>query len=93
MKIKKGDLVQVLPRQGPRQEGRVVEARPRERRVLVENVNLIKRHTRPRPIRNASQMGGPQIEPGGVIERRAAARLERDGRLPDVQAADPGRHG
>src|ERR671915_539805 len=71
MKVKKGDLVQVLSGKDRGKQGRVLEARPTERRVIVENLNMIKRHTRPRPVRNASRMGGPQIEPGGVIEKPA----------------------
>jgi large subunit ribosomal protein L24 len=71
MKVKKGDLVQVLSGKDRGKQGRVIESRPAERRVLVENLNLVKRHTKPRPIRNASRMGGPQIEPGGVIEKAA----------------------
>jgi large subunit ribosomal protein L24 len=71
MKIKKGDLVQILSGKDRGKQGRVIESRPGERRVIVENLNLVKRHTRPRPIRNASGMGGPQIEPGGVIEKPA----------------------
>ena len=71
MKIRKGDLVQILSGKDRGKQGRVIESRPGERRVIVENLNLIKRHTRPRPIRNASRMGGPQIEPGGVIEKPA----------------------
>jgi large subunit ribosomal protein L24 len=71
MKVKKGDLVQVLTGKDRGKQGRILEARPSERRVLVENINMIKRHTRPRPVRNASRMGGPQIEPGGVIEKAA----------------------
>jgi large subunit ribosomal protein L24 len=70
-KVRKGDLVQLLSGKDRGKQGRVIEARPGERRVLVENLNLVKRHTRPRPIRNASRMGGPQIEPGGVIEKPA----------------------
>jgi large subunit ribosomal protein L24 len=37
----------------------------------VENVNMVKRHQRPRPIQNASRMGGPSIIPGGIIEKSA----------------------
>ena len=69
LKIKKGDLVQVLSGKDRGKQGRVLEARPKEGRILVENLNMIKRHTRPRPMRNASRMGSPQIQPGGVIER------------------------
>jgi large subunit ribosomal protein L24 len=69
MKIKKGDLVQVLSGKDRGKQGRVLEARPKEGRVLVENLNIIKRHTRPRPMSNPSRMGAPQIQPGGVIEK------------------------
>ena len=71
MRIRKGDLVQVVSGKDRGKQGRVLEARPRERRVVVENLNVVKRHTRPRPVRNTSRMGGPQIEPGGVISKPA----------------------
>ena len=71
MRVKKGDLVQILSGKDRGKQGRVLEARPRERRVLVENLNQVKRHTKPRPVRNASRMGGPQVEPGGVITKSA----------------------
>jgi large subunit ribosomal protein L24 len=71
MKIKKGDLVQVLTGKDRGKQGHVIEARPRERRVIVENLNMIKRHTRPRPVQNSSRMGGPTMTPGGVIEKAA----------------------
>jgi large subunit ribosomal protein L24 len=72
MKIRQGDIVHVLRGKDRGKEGRVIEALPREGRVIVENINLAKRHQRPRPIQNRSQMGGPQMIPGGVIERPAA---------------------
>jgi large subunit ribosomal protein L24 len=71
MKVKKGDLVQILTGKDRGKQGRVLEARPGERRVVVENLNVVKRHTRPRPVRNTSRMGGPQVEPGGVISKPA----------------------
>jgi large subunit ribosomal protein L24 len=69
MKIKKGDLVQVLSGKDRGKQGRVLEAHPDDRRVVVENLNMIKRHMRPRPMSNPSRMGAPQIQPGGVIEK------------------------
>lgn len=69
MKIKKGDLVQVLAGKDRGKQGRVIEALPRDRRVIVEGINIAKRHTKPRPVRDASRMGGTQIIPGGIIER------------------------
>jgi large subunit ribosomal protein L24 len=69
MKIRKGDLVHVLSGKDRGKQGRVIDARPKERRVVVENLNLVKRHTRPRPMKEATRMGGTQMIPGGVIER------------------------
>src|ERR687883_825924 len=71
MKIRKGDLVQVLAGKDRGKQGRVIDALPRERRVIVENLNVVKRHTRPKPVKNTSRMGGPSIIPGGVIEKPA----------------------
>ena len=71
MKVRKGDLVQILTGKDRGKQGRVVDARPVDRKVVVENLNVVKRHTRPRPIRDANRMGGTQIAPGGVIEKPA----------------------
>jgi large subunit ribosomal protein L24 len=71
MKVKKGDLVQVLSGKDRGKQGRVLEAMPKERRVIVENLNVVKRHMRPRPMRDPSRMGAPQIQPGGVIDKPA----------------------
>ena len=71
MKVKKGDLVQVLSGKDRGKQGRVIEARPDERRVLVENLNIVKRHTKPRPMKDANRMGGSTMMPGGVIEKPA----------------------
>ena len=71
MKIKKGDLVQVLSGKDRGKQGRVIEADPVKQRVIVENLNLVKRHRKPRPMKDSSRMGGTQIQPGGIIERPA----------------------
>jgi large subunit ribosomal protein L24 len=71
IKVKKGDLVQVIQGKDRGKQGRVVEARPRDGKVIVENLNLMKRHTKPRPIRDSSRMGGTQIAPGGIVESAA----------------------
>ena len=71
MKIKKGDLVQILAGKDRGKQGRVLEARPGDRRVIVENLNVMTRHTRPRPLRDSSRMGGTQMSPGGRIEKAA----------------------
>jgi large subunit ribosomal protein L24 len=38
---------------------------------VIENLNIVKRHTKPRAIRDSSRMGGPTMEPGGVIDKPA----------------------
>jgi len=69
LKVRKGDTVQVIKGKDRGKQGRVIEANPKAGRILVENINMIVRHQRPRPIQNSSRMGGPQIIPGGRIEQ------------------------
>ena len=71
MKVKKGDTVQILTGKDRGKRGRVIEARPSERRVIVENLNIMTRHTRPKPLRDSNRMGGTQMTPGGRIEKAA----------------------
>jgi large subunit ribosomal protein L24 len=72
MKVKKGDLVQMLAGKDRGKQGRVLDARPNERKVLVENLNVATRHQKPRPIRDANRMGGTQVAPGGRIQKPTA---------------------
>ena len=53
MRIRKGDTVHVLSGKDRGKESRVIDARPRDRIVVVENLNVQKKHTRPRPLPNA----------------------------------------
>src|SRR3954449_9055482 len=72
LKIKQGDTVQMLSGKDRGKQGRVLEARPRDNKVIIENLNLMTRHQKPRPMRDASRMGGTQMAPGGRIEKPAA---------------------
>ncbi len=72
MKIRKGDLVHMIAGKDRGKQGRVIEARPRDKRVIVENLNVVKRHMRPQPMRDSSRMGGAAMTPGGVIEKASA---------------------
>lgn len=47
LKIKKGDFVQVIAGNDLGASGRVLEVYPEKMRILVEGVNVRKRHTRP----------------------------------------------
>jgi large subunit ribosomal protein L24 len=68
MKVRKGDVVQVLSGKDRGKQGRIIESDPKRRRVIVENLNVVKRHRRPRPMKDSSRMGQTQIQPGGVFD-------------------------
>ncbi len=47
--VRKGDLVKVLAGRDKGKEGHIIRAIPKENRVVVEKVNLVKRHQRATP--------------------------------------------
>ncbi|TVP95038.1 MAG: 50S ribosomal protein L24 [Acholeplasmatales bacterium] len=47
MKIKKGDKVRVISGENKGKEGKVLRVYPKTDRVLVEGVNIIKKHAKP----------------------------------------------
>jgi len=61
IRIKTGDEVVCISGKDKGKTGTVLEVRPNEQRVVVDGLNIVKRHTRPRP----------PTEPGGVIEKAA----------------------
>ena len=63
-RIRKGDQVVVITGKNKGQKGEVL--RVTEDKVVVQNVNLVKRHTKPNPQAN---------QPGGIIEREAPIHL------------------
>jgi len=63
-KIKKGD--EVIVRTGKDKGKRGTVLRVLGERVLVENVNKVKRHTRPNPARNVT---------GGIVEKEASIHI------------------
>jgi large subunit ribosomal protein L24 len=64
-KIRKGDEVVVIAGREKGRRGTVIKVLPDDR-VLVENVNMVKRHTRPNPQRGIQ---------GGVVEKEASLHL------------------
>lgn len=60
-KIRKGDEVVVIAGRDKGRRGAVLKLLDEER-VLVENVNMVKRHLRPNPQRNVQ---------GGIVEKEA----------------------
>ena len=67
--VRKNDNVLVTTGKDRGKRGRVLKVLPTTNRVVVEGVNMIKRHTKPRPAPRKS--GSQQVIPGGVIEREA----------------------
>ena len=65
MKVKKGDLVQMLAGKDRGKQGRVLRTDPSKRRVYVEGLNMIKRHQRPRSIKDTQK----SAQAGGIIEK------------------------
>ncbi|MDW7967837.1 MAG: 50S ribosomal protein L24 [Thermoanaerobaculum sp.] len=66
MKIKKGDQVLVIAGKDRGKKGKVLRVDRKHQRVVVEHVNMIKRHTRPNP------RAGVQ---GGIVEREAPIHI------------------
>ena len=63
-RIRKGDQVLVIAGKNKGQKGTV--SRVTEDSVFVENVNMVKRHTKPNPQAN---------QPGGIVEREAPIHI------------------
>ena len=55
LKIKKGDTVKVIAGKDNGKEGKVVSVDPKNGKVVVEGVNVVKKHTKPSM---ANQQGG-----------------------------------
>jgi large subunit ribosomal protein L24 len=58
MKIKKGDTVVVIAGKDKGARGKVIQAYPKTRKVLVEGVNRIKKHTRVSQTQRGAKTGG-----------------------------------
>ncbi len=48
MKIKKGDTVLIIRGKDRGKQGKVVKALPKENRIIVEGLNLVKKHVKPK---------------------------------------------
>ena len=59
--VKKDDLVMIIAGKDKGKSGKILRVLPDKGRVLVENLNMIKRHTRPSQRNNT----------GGIIEKEA----------------------
>ncbi len=73
IKIRKGDIVEVIAGDDKGKTGRVLSIDERKHRVIVEKVNFVKRHTKARR----------QGQQGGILEKEAPIHLS------NVQLYDP----
>lgn len=60
--IKKGDNVVVIAGKDKKKTGKVLEVSPKDGKVLVENVNIVTKHNKPRS----------QQDKGGIVKKPAA---------------------
>ncbi|CAN7624085.1 50S ribosomal protein L24 [Peribacillus frigoritolerans] len=65
MHVKKGDKVVVISGKDKGKQGTILSAYPKQNRVLVEGINIVKKHSKP------SQLN-PQ---GGIISKEAAIHV------------------
>jgi large subunit ribosomal protein L24 len=73
-RLRKNDLVVVLSGKDRGKQGKVLRIDPRKRRVIVERINLIKKHVRPNPGKNIA---------GGISEKEAPIHIS------NVMLVDP----
>lgn len=59
--VKKGDMVQVITGKDKGKSGKILTVYPKRERVLIEKLNLVKRHMKP----------NQQYKQGGIIEKEA----------------------
>ncbi len=76
-KLRKNDVVVVIAGKDRGRQGRVLRVLPAADRVIVERVNMIKRHTRPNPSKNIA---------GGISEKEAPLHIS------NVMLLDPDRN-
>jgi large subunit ribosomal protein L24 len=81
-KIKKGDRVIVLAGKDKGRQGQVLKVLPKDDRVLVGGVNMVKRHTKP-------TQGDPQ---GGIKNKEATLHISNVA-FVDPKSGEPTRVG
>ncbi len=65
LRIREGDTVLVIAGKDKGKTGRVLRAEPAKRRVIVEGLNMVKRHQRPRSVKDTQK----SAQTGGIIEK------------------------
>jgi large subunit ribosomal protein L24 len=65
MRVREGDSVMVISGKEKGKTGRVLRTDPGKRRVYIEGLNMIKRHQRPRSVKDTQKAS----EVAGIIEK------------------------
>ncbi len=69
LKIRRGDQVRIVTGKDRGKEGRILSVNPKDSRVIIENVNLVKRHLKLRAARGRSG------QEGGIITKEAPVHV------------------
>jgi len=72
MRIRTDDTVQIIGGKDAGKTGRVIRTEPKNQRVYVEGLNLVKRHEKPR-MTEGSRGKGNQM--GGIIEQEGPVHV------------------
>jgi large subunit ribosomal protein L24 len=87
-KIRRDDTVRVIAGKDKGKTGRVLRVDPGKDRVYVEGANIIKRHTRPRTLRDTQR----SQELGGIVEKEGPIHISNV-MLIDPTSGEPSRVG
>jgi len=74
LRIRRGDNVRVIGGKDAGKTGKVLRTEPKKRRIYVEGLNLVKRHQRPRTLKDVQRASGRQ-QIGGVIEKEGPIHI------------------
>ena len=88
MKIRRDDMVKVISGKDRGKTGRVLSVDPKKQKVTVEGLNIQKRHTKPRTLRDTQR----SQELGGIIEAPGPIHVSNV-QLLDPKSGDPTRVG
>jgi large subunit ribosomal protein L24 len=88
LKIRKDDTVRIIAGKDRGRTGRVLRVEPAKQRVYVEGANIIKRHTRPRTLRDTQRAQ----ELGGIVEKEGPIHISNV-MLIDPDTGEPTRVG
>jgi large subunit ribosomal protein L24 len=88
IRIRRDDTVRIIAGKDKGRTGRVLRVDPKKDKVYVEGANIIKRHTRPRTLRDTQRAQ----ELGGIVEKEGPIHVSNV-MLIDLESNEPTRVG